>query len=166
MNLSLVRFAYLDTCTMGLWHVADRIFCGLGEPWRPDPDGPGGQRREGKLRESCIPDGIYRMRPHVSARYPKDRYVWCLINEDLGVYPPGRSPSGQEWGRDAILVHAGTTTRDILGCELVGVERGVYEGLPAVFHSQLAIREMRDILGWDEHTLEIRPTRGTAEPLT
>lgn len=166
MNLTLVRHAYLPDVTLGRWFVANRVYCGLGEPWRADPDGPGGQRREFNLHESCIPDGVYTMRPHTSAKYPGERYVWCLINEALGVYAPGTRPAGQSWGRDAILVHAGTTTANIEGCELVGQRFGIYEGKQAVFDTQVALSEMRTILRRDTHILTIRPTQGTAEIIT
>lgn len=162
MNLTLVRHAYLPDVTLGRWHIGDQIFAGLGEPWIPSKHGPGGQRRDIDGKESCIPDGVYEMHPHISVKYPAEKYVWYLVNEALGVYAPGTRPAGQKWGRDAVLTHAGTTTDDILGCELAGMIHGVYQGKPAVFRSQAAIAAMRAILGRETHTLTIEPTRGTA----
>ena len=163
MNLLLVRHAYLPDVTLGRWYIAGKVFAGLGEPWIPSKHGPGGQRRDIDGKESCIPDGVYAMHPHISAKYPAARYVWFLVNEQLGVYAPGTRPSGQKWGRDAVLAHNGTTTDDILGCELAGMTHGIYNGKPAVFESRAAIAAMRELLKMEVHTLTIRPTLGTQE---
>lgn len=163
MNLVLVRFGYLEKCTLGRWHIGHNEFAGLGEPWIPDPDGPGGQRREGGKSESCIPDGLYTMRQHISEKYPRERYVWSISNPSLGVWHPGGRPAGLNYGRDAILVHAGTTVLDILGCELVGMRHGVHQGMDAVFESQAAMAKMRELLGMETHQLLIRPIAGTTE---
>lgn len=164
MNITILRFAYTVEATLNYWIIGgERVFCGLGEPWLPDPDGPGGQAREGALHESCIPDGNYALRPHTSPKYPGDQHVYYFENEALGVWAPGRKPGGQRWGRDAILVHNGTTTIDIRGCELVGKRHGYYSGMPAVFDSVVALRELRELLKMGTHTVEIRPVKGTSE---
>jgi hypothetical protein len=163
VNLTLVRHAYLQDCTLGRWYIGGIVLAGLGEPWRPDPDGPGGQRREAALAESCIPDGVYTMRPHISVKYPRERYVWSLANPNVGVYAPGTRPAGQAWGRDAILVHVANDTDDILGCEAVGMEHGMDGSRHAVFQSAKAIQLMRELLKMDAHILTIRPTTGTQE---
>lgn len=162
MNLTLVRHAYLPNVTLGQLFAASRAWCILEEGWRRDPDGPGGQRREGKLVESCVPDGSYILKPHFSAKYPQG--VWTLVNPTLGVYAPGTRPAGQTWGRDAVLIHRGNTTDDIEGCLLIGKRHGTLDGKPAVLESGTALDELRALLGSkDSHQLYIRPTAGTSE---
>jgi hypothetical protein len=164
MNGTLIRHAYLPTVTLG-WLFIDRMrFATLEEGWRPDPHGPGGQRREGALIESCIPDGTYQVKPHVSAKYPAG--VWSLSNPIEGVYSPATRPAGQNWGRDAILIHAGNTIEHIEGCILVGRRHAMDGEYHCVLESRNALKDLRDLLGNKvTHTIHIRPTAGTQEIL-
>jgi hypothetical protein len=161
LNLQLVRHAYMAEATLGHLIAGDLKVCTLEEAWLPDPDGPGGQRRNGKLVESCVPDGTYQLLPHDGAKF-KD--VWVMVNPDLGVYrQPGDIPAGQKWGRSAVLIHAGNSTADIEGCGLVGRRLGIESNKPWIYQSQDALIAVRAILGRDTHTLTIRPTTGTGE---
>lgn len=161
MNLTLVRHAYLPDVTLGRLYAGDLVLATLEEPWIPDPDGPGGQRREGTLRESCVPDGEYILHPHTGTKF---RNVWCLENPALGVYRfPDDIPPGQRWGRSAILIHSGNTVDDILGCILVGRRHGRLDGKDAVLDSRAALEELRAVLGPGRHHLTIRPIAGTSE---
>lgn len=162
MLLVLVRRAYLRDATLGYLRAGDLNLATLEEGWRADPDGPGGQRREGALTESCIPDGRYEIRPHVSAKYPDG--VYALVNEHLGVYYQNR-PQGQTWGRQAILIHTGNTTADIEGCILVGLTHGKIDGRDAVLSSRDAFAKLKALLGTGRHQLLIRATQGTAEEI-
>ena len=147
---------------MGFLTVGAKRFATLEEGWRADPQGPGGQRREGILTESCVPDGPYELRPHTSAKYPDG--VYALVNETLGVYYQNR-PQGQPWGRQAILIHPGNTIQDIEGCILVGLTHGTLEGRQAVLSSRDAFSQLKALLGASRHQLVIRATHGTAEEL-
>lgn len=161
MNATLVRWHYGADATLGNLHVGNLRLATLEEPWRPDPDGPGGQRREPGKRESCVPDGQYVLRPHSSVRFPN---VWALVNPGLGVwYQPEEIPTDQSWGRSAILIHVGNTTEDILGCLLVGMRHGRLDGMPAVLESRRAVDHLRAALGPGQNSLTIRPTAGTSE---
>lgn len=158
MNLTLWRHAYLPDCTLG-WLIGDGLrLATLSEPWIPDPDGPGGQRREPGHQESCVPDGSYQLLWHDSAHHP-DTYV--LVNEALGIYE-SQIPPGQLYGRTSILFHNGNTTKDTEGCILVGLRFGSLSGLPAVLDSVNALGQLRHVLNRGDHTLTIRPTLGTA----
>ena len=162
MNLELIRHAYLPEATLGWLIAGDLRIATLEEPWRRDPDGPGGQRRESTLLESCIPDGRYQIVPHDSPKHPS---VYALVNQVLGVYRwPGDIPTGQQWGRSAILIHAGNSTDDILGCIAVGLRHTWLGAKPWLNESRTALHMLQDALGRDAtHTLTIRPTVGTLE---
>ncbi|HVJ23312.1 MAG TPA: DUF5675 family protein [Burkholderiales bacterium] len=163
INGNLVRFAYLPDVTLGWLTIGPLRLATLEEGWRADPDGPGGQRRELGLTESCVPDGSYLLRPHFTEKYPAG--VWHLVNGELGVYAPGRKPAGAAFGRDAILIHSGNHTDHIEGCILVGRRHVILEGRHQVLESRNALADLRGLLGGtDTHTLTIRPTTGTREP--
>jgi hypothetical protein len=159
MNLTLIRHAYLSTATLGYLYVAHFKLATLEEGWAPDPDGPGGQKREAGKRESCVPDGLYRLEPHDGTRL---KNVWALVNPELGVYH-WSVPAGQKYGRTVICIHGGATVLDILGCILVGMSHGRQEGRDAVLESYAALTQLRGLLGRESHSLEIRPIRGTQE---
>lgn len=162
MNLQLVRHAYLNDVTLGRLYAGTLVLATLEEPWRPDPDGPGGQRREGGQMESCVPDGTYTLLPHSGTKWER---VWRLVNPRLGVYSmPGDIPPGQPWGRSAILIHSGVTVNSILGCVLVGLRHARYGGLASVEDSVKALDALRaELKVGTTHTLTIRPIAGTAE---
>lgn len=162
MNLELVRFAYTAQSTLGWLHVADLDpIAVLEEAWIESHAGPGGQRRERGLPESCVPDGEYRLLPHTGAKFTD---VFVLVNPDLGVYRyPDDIPRGQTWGRSAILIHQGNSLADSSGCLLVGLRHGAEAGKPFVYESRRALDALRTVLGSDEHQLLIRPSMGTAE---
>jgi hypothetical protein len=164
VNVNLIRFAYLPDVTLGWMYAGSLKLATLEEGWAKDPDGPGGQRREGALRESCIPDGLYDLRPHFSQRYPAG--VWAMSNTNLGVWPPGQRPSGQKWGRDAVLIHSGNDTDDIEGCIVVGFRHDMEPGRHVVRESRNALEKLRTGLGTTlAHTIRIRPSAGTNEVL-
>jgi len=160
VNLSLVRHAYLTNVTLGTLFVGGLKLATLEEGWKADPDGPGGQRREAPLVESCVPDGTYVLRPHVSQKYPQG--VYALVNQALGVWYQDR-PLGQRWGRQAILIHTGNHTDHIEGCILVGMRHAFIDGRWNVLESRVAFGALKDLLGSDMHSIHIRPTAGTTE---
>lgn len=154
MNIELVRQAYLPDATLGWLVVEELKLATIERPWLENPEGPGG-----KLRESCVPDGLYTLRPHDSKSYPN---TYALINEALGVYYQQR-PAGQAWGRTAILIHQGNWVRNVIGCIAVGLNHGEMSSEPAVINSLHAMNKLREALGRKWHTLLIRPTTGTLE---
>lgn len=155
MDLTLTRYAYLPTVTLGRLRAGSLVLFTLERPWIANPDGPGG-----KPRESCVPDGGYTVRPHDSEKFPG---TYALTNGSLGVYYQQR-PDGQTWGRTAILIHAGNRVADVIGCIAVGRSYRLLEGTHAVLDSRRALEELRELLGRDDvHSLTIRPTGGTEE---
>jgi len=162
MQLQLVRHAYLARATLGMLHCDDSVVLAtLEEPWIANPFGPGGQRRDVQRNhhESCVPDGTYELQPHSTTKHPD---VWALHNPTLGVWH-WTVPPGLPYGRAAILIHTGNTTRDIEGCVLVGLRHGRIDNVDAVLESRLALERLRGRLGKQAHTIVIRPTAGTAE---
>lgn len=159
MNLSLVRHAYLPQATLGRLFVGNLILATLEEPWIADPAGPGGQRREPGKKESCVPDGVYSLIRHSTPHFPN---TWALSNAALGVYHLA-VPAGLLYGRSAILLHAGNTTEDTLGCILVGRRHGRLDNKDSILESRAGMEDLRSALGGDQHTLTIRPTAGTCE---
>lgn len=159
MDLKLVRHAYLPEATLGKLCAGDLMLTTLEEPWIKNPLGPGGQRRGPGKRESCVPDGTYRLVPHDGAKF---KNVWVLENPDLGVWA-SQVPPGLSYGRAAILIHTGNTSDDTEGCILVGRSHGMLGEKHAVFSSRAALEELRAVIGRDAHTLTIRPSLGTSE---
>ena len=155
----LIRFCYAPDFTFGYLALPDLRVATLEESWSPDPDGPGGQRQEPGLHESCVPDGTYDMAPHNGTKYQN---VWYLSNPALGVYAPGQKPWQQLWGREAILLHNGNTLTHTVGCIIVGA-RHVYPG--QVQESRVTLDRMRAIIPSGLHRLVIRPRNGTGEVL-
>lgn len=153
MNIELVRFAYLKAATLGTLRVGSLELATLERPWIPNPDGPGGMRRE-----SCVPDGKFHVQPWNSEKFPN---TFILANNVLGVYTqPNLIPPGQKWGRSAILIHAGNAVSDIIGCIAVGT---AHAGGNTIINSRVALDRLRAALGKEHHTLSIRPTAGTLE---
>ena len=161
MEGTLIRIAYLPNVTLGWMTFGDLRVATLEEAWSPDPDGPGGQKRESEKTESCIPDGRYKVVPHSGTR---QKEVWALVNPQLGVYRwPGDIPIKQPFGRSAILINAGNDIDDIMGCIAVGSKHAILEGRYWVLESQKTLELLRAKLGRSEHELVIRSTVGTAE---
>lgn len=95
--------------------------------------------RDNQPNVSAIPTGVYRCRLD---RYHRGGYP---AYEITGV--PGRS---------RILIHAGNTDADTLGCPLIGQRVGVLGGRLAVLSSRDALAEfMAELAGVEEFTLEI-----------
>lgn len=161
MRCELVRYAYAPGFTLGYLLLPNLRVCTLEEPWSPDPDGPGGQKREIGKKESCVPDGLYVLHPHNGAKF---RDVWALENRALGVWrSPLDIPKDAKYGRSAILIHNGQSLENTLGCILVGMSLGFSSSGPYLTESQKALDAVRAILGGGSHILQIRPRAGTAE---
>lgn len=157
MKLELIRHAYLPDCTLGTLLIGSLALPTLEEPWRPDPDGPGGQQGV-----SCVPDGAYKLYPHQGSKF---RDVFGLRNAALGVYrQPADIPAGQKYGRSAVLIHAGNSVDDIEGCVLVGMRHSILDGRHVVLESRKALERLKSLVSFaGDHDLFIRPTKGTLE---
>jgi hypothetical protein len=151
MNLLLTRDDAIPTPPDHLYGTLD---CGLFVlqtmelPWIPEEGWPCGEPTR-----SCVPVGTYLLELHDTVTHPK---TWALVNPALGVFhEPNEVPTGSV-GRSACLLHAGNYASDSEGCILVGLSRGLLNGLPAVLSSQTALLELKGALPWiTGHTLTI-----------
>lgn len=156
----LTRFAYLPDCTLGFLTLGALRLATLEEPWIPNPAGLGGLPKSGTHDGSCVPDGDYLLDPHNSDAHPN---VWALVNAGLAVYHFA-VPASQAYGRSAVLIHAGNTTRDTQGCILVGMKHQAGDPggtIDMVASSQEALRQLQGVLVKGSHKLQIRPYTGT-----
>lgn len=163
MKLELIRHAYLENCTLGYLYAGPLTLATIGDRWAPDPDGPGGQRREPGKPESCPPDGTYRLANHSGTKW---KNVWALVNPALGVYRYSADiPAGQLYGRSDILLHSGVDENSSLGCIIVGRRHGIDGNRHRVYEGPAALDDLRTLLNAtdDTHSLLIRPTSGTLE---
>lgn len=156
MNFTIARHLYGTDRTEGRILLPDHglILPTLERPWIRNPAGPGGLPRQ-----SCIPDGYYRVVPHNSPDHPN---TYALVNEAVGVYHLAL-PRGQAYGRTACLIHSANKVSQVVGCVAPGLIRGFLDGVPAVLSSAAAMAKLRAILGRGENYVEIRPTAGTQE---
>ena len=95
---------------------------------------------------SCIPQGLYNLRPHNSAMHP---FTYEILNVP---------------NREAILIHEGNYASyvnlsdgmhkpDTEGCILVGF--GIEEDTPAILKSKLALQYLRDMIGQDNCSIVV-----------
>lgn len=121
-RLVLRRTHRLKDVTLGEMSWDGKFLCyTLEDPWQ-----------DNKRRVSCIPEGVYKCVPHGWNNEPvKFKRVW----EITGV--PGRT---------AILIHAGNTAENTIGCILCGLARGEINGNRAILRSQEALNLLRKTL--------------------
>lgn len=137
MKLILQRVGEKHNATLGRLYVpgTNRIIYTLEDAWR-----------DNKRNESCIPVGEYEFAPHgwgqpANAHFKR---VWRLKNVP---------------GREGILIHSGNTIEDTSGCILIGFDSSVALGHAVIFHSRPAIDLLREIVGIQSGTLDIRPNQ-------
>jgi hypothetical protein len=128
VKLRLFRFYQDSECTLG-------VLSGEGLPPIYTIERPW---LDNKRKVSCIPTGTYTCVPHNGTRF---KNVWRLENVP---------------NRDAILIHAGNTVDDVIGCVAIGLEHDKLKGKRAVLRSAEAIAIMRNnFKGVPSFTLEI-----------
>lgn len=131
MKVTLIRDHSLPNGTEGRMVIGEMTLFTLEEPWKDNRKGI-----------SCIPKGTYKCVPHGWGQTQfKQKKCWEITHVQ---------------GRSGILIHVGNTVLDIEGCVLVGMQRGVLKGLPAVLQSKLAMDIMRGVIGCNEFELTIQ----------
>lgn len=138
MNLlTLQRVEYGEQGTQGTLTLPDGWDCRTIElPWRANAVG-----------ESCVPEGVYRM---------KMRRSGVVERTSGGQFLRGWEITGVP-GRTYIMIHVGNTIRDLAGCVAVGGIRGEHRGLPAVLGSHKTFTQfMRRIDPRNDYDIDIR----------
>ncbi len=126
-RLQLIRISQSPDCTQGVLRDEETklaIMLTMELPWRNN-----------EPRVSCIPAGVYTVRPYSSEKYPD-------VFEVVDV------PS-----RTDILIHVGNTTNDSKGCILPGKYFGEPNGLPAVLASGESLKRLKMFIGDGEWEL-------------
>ena len=122
IQLRLIRVTEYNGATLGVLCVDDSPdFVTLEDLWL-----------QNERNISCIPQGRYTLKLH---RSPK--YGICYKVMDV--------PE-----RDAILIHAGNTSKDTRGCILLGMQYGRIGSEPAVLQSKIAVNKFMDLLAGQE----------------
>ena len=95
--------------------------------------------KNNERRISCIPEGVYLVKPYSSDKYPK---VYEITEVD---------------SRDKILIHAGNFHRDILGCVILGKYHSDIDGdgLRDVTSSKTTVNKLIDSFDYQEFELTI-----------
>ena len=127
IRLRLQRCLQYPTSTFGILCIDDEPkFLTCENPWLYN-----------ERNVSCIPKGVYTVRPHKSPTFGD-----TLIVDDV----PNRSH---------ILFHAGNTAADTRGCILVGTKFGSIGNMRAVLQSRAALKKLLSIIT-EPTELEIR----------
>lgn len=149
MNLILKRFSHLAGCTLGNLELEDDTYATMERPWVPSPECVGGTPQR-----SCVPTGVYQLKPHES---PKFGHVFALVNHSLGIYEYPQEIHDGEIARSLILIHPANRAVELLGCIAPGISHGNIGPDPAVLDSRVAFARIRQRLGREEtHLLTIR----------
>lgn len=126
--LKITRLEYGENETIGVLQLFGKVLCWTLE--LPDKDN--------QRNISCIPKGKYKVQRIISPRYGDCFHIMDVPN------------------RSEILIHAGNTHRDILGCVLLGSGVGYLNDNRAVLGSRNAVNEfMIKTKGVNELDLEI-----------
>ena len=165
MIIRLRRFSYAPTETEGILMLNDgTTFATIEQPWVPNPNGALG----GKPFHSCVPDGMYRVMPHVSKSKGN---VWIFWNPELGVwkFPQDHLETGDD-GRDVCYMHSANWAAQLEGCVAPGLFRrpmlrkGQAFTENAVTSSGAAMRKLHEALGGSrQHILSIESALGARE---
>ena len=116
---TLRRFCYLETGTLGeLTHHEMHVCWILEPPWRGN-----------QVNVSCIPDGLYDVRPDAEGRY-------IGHPEICGVA-----------GRSEIIIHPANHPHQLHGCMAPGMRFEIKNGVPVVWESDDAYAFLVKTLG-------------------
>lgn len=139
--LTLIREASTETETMGRMEASGLFFHTVEQEWRPTAPG-------GEPNNSCVPAGQYKLISHTR---PNGDKVLALVNPGLGVYYQAADRQ-HGVGRFLILIHAGNSVKDVVGCIAPGLSR---DG-DRVLSSRAAMKQIMQYIDDDEAEILIR----------
>lgn len=153
-DYTIERFGYTPTETEGRMLIQDQTFWTLERPWIQAEDAGG------LPFKSCIPDGVYELRPYVRGN---GDHVLCYVNESLGVYyAKADRPDGV--GRYKCLWHPANYVHQVVGCTAIGNKRQIYQGKRMVTNSRKTFDKLRGLIDFEKsHTVEIRQAAGAID---
>lgn len=123
------------------------VLATIEQEWRPNPNYPGGVSNN-----SCVPDGLYQLRPHTR---PDGKEVVALVNEELGVYYlESDRPEGK--GRFLILIHIANWAHNVIGCIGPGIGKADSDQGPMVTSSSAAMKKIMEYIDGEDAILDIR----------
>ena len=137
MKLLLKRIAKRDTYTIGKLYIDDKYFADTLEDTDRGLTNSMSREQIAKIKvygETAIPTGTYNIDMNtVSAKF-KNR-SWASPYK--GKIPRLRNVPGYE----GVLIHPGTTSKDTLGCILVGknTSKGMITQSQATFHQLMSV---------------------------
>ncbi len=160
MIIKLKRFSYSPTETEGVLLLTGtgESFATIEQPWVPNPNGALG----GLPFNSCVPDGMYRLMPHISRSKGE---VFIFWNAENGVYKFPKDHA-VERGRNLCYLHTANWAFQLEGCIAPGLSRlcmvptGMATAAPAVTSSAAAMARLREALGNGQHILSIESALG------
>ena len=146
--LTLTRERSTETETMGTLEFDGVTLHTVEQEWRPTAPG-------GEPNNSCVPCGTYELWYHTR---PNGDKVVALVNPGHGVYYQKEDrPSGV--GRFLILMHAGNSSDDVIGCVAPGMGRNGRR----VTESRKAMARLMNYLDGDDAEIVIEWTDTLAE---
>lgn len=114
--------------TIGNWYDGNELVCcTLERPWLKN-----------KVNVSCIPAGVYTIRPVKSPKFGSSFEVCDVV------------------GRSHILIHKGNYVSETQGCIMPVSKYGILGGQFAGLSSGKAYDKLMGVLGSSEHKLEIK----------
>lgn len=142
-TIVLERLPTTPAATLGFLTFPKHTLCTIERPWIPVDEHKGG-----RPFESCVPAGLYDLRPHTRS---SGAQVLALENHDLSVYY-SESEVPIEGGRYLILIHVANWVKDVVGCIGPGLSK-TYDHIPMVTDSTAA---MKQIMAYDPQQIDIR----------
>lgn len=129
MTATLSR-SYTPWGVIGTLEIGGEKFKTLELPWL-----------DNRTNISCIPEGVYNVRPYSSERYPEHYQVTRVK------------------GRTNILIHQGNSTSDIQGCIAIGKDIELYQNKLWLTSSKVAMQELRNLIGRESFSFNISSYR-------